>query len=62
MDLCLWGLNHEVPAAEVAPVLGLTVEQVERVYKDIRAKRRTTRAGHLPPLLVEPVFGETHTL
>ena len=57
MDLCLYGLNHEVPAAEIAPAVGLTAEQVERVYKDIRSKRRATRYLHAPPLLVEIVEG-----
>jgi NAD+ synthase len=53
MDLCLWAVEHDVPANEAAPVVDLTTEQVERVYRDIRAKRRTTRYLHLPPLLVE---------
>jgi NAD+ synthase len=55
MDLCLWGKNHAVPPADVAPALGLTAVQVERVYKDIDAKRRATRYGHAAPLLVHPV-------
>lgn len=55
MDLCLYGYNHEVPASTVAPVVGLTVEQVERVYKDIESKRRGTRYLHFPPILVEPI-------
>lgn len=55
MDLCLYGRNHDVPAADVAAAVGLTAEQVERVYKDIDQKRRTTRYLHLKPLLVEPV-------
>ena len=55
MDLCLYARNHEVPAAEVAPVVGLTAEQVERVFKDIDQKRRTTRYLHARPILVEPV-------
>lgn len=55
MDLCLYGRNHDVPAAEVAPAVGLTAEQVERVYKDIDQKRRTTAYLHRRPLLVEPV-------
>ncbi len=48
MDLCLYALNHDVPAAEAAPVLGLTAEQVERVYKDIHAKRRAAAYLHAP--------------
>jgi NAD+ synthase len=55
MDLCLYGKNHGVPAEEVAPVVGITPEQVGRVYADIDAKRRTTRYLHLSPLLVEDV-------
>ena len=51
MDLCLYALNHGIPAAEVAPVVELTPEQVERVFKDIETKRRATRYLHTPPLL-----------
>ena len=42
--------NHPVAAA-----IGLTAEQVERVYRDIDQKRRTTRYLHARPLLVEQV-------
>jgi len=55
MDLCLHAHNHGVPAADVAPAVELTVEQVERVYRDIEAKRRATRYLHASPLLIEPV-------
>jgi NAD+ synthase len=55
MDLCLWAHDHRVPPAEAAPVLGLSPEQLERVYRDIEAKRRTTRYLRAQPLLVEPV-------
>jgi NAD+ synthase len=51
MDLCLYALNQGIPAAEVAPLVELTPEQVERVFKDIEAKRRATRYLHTPPLL-----------
>ena len=51
MDLCLWAKNHAVPAAEVAPVVELSVEQVEWVFADIDKKRATTRYLHLPPQL-----------
>lgn len=59
MDLCLYGRNHGVPAADVAAAIGLTAEQVERVYRDIDQKRRTTSYLHARPQLVEPV-GEIH--
>jgi len=55
MDLCLLGHNEKIPAAQVAPVVGLTTEQVERVYRDIDVKRRTTLPLHLPALLMEDV-------
>ncbi|HEX7480101.1 MAG TPA: NAD(+) synthase [Polyangiales bacterium] len=55
MDLCLHARNHGVPAEQIATELGLLPAQVERVYKDIDAKRRATRYQHLSPLLVEPV-------
>ena len=51
MDLCLWGKNHGVAPAEVAPSVGLTAEQVERVYRDIDQKRTTTRYLGLAPQL-----------
>jgi len=55
MDLCLYGRNHGVAATEVAAAIGLSAEQVERVYRDIEQKRRTTSYLHRRPLLVEPV-------
>ena len=55
MDLCLYAHNNAVTAADVAPAVGLTAEQVERVFHDIEAKRRATRYLHSAPLQVEPV-------
>ncbi len=52
MDLALWALNHDVPAAELATALKISPEQAEWVYEDIRAKRRSTRYMHLPPQLL----------
>jgi NAD+ synthase len=60
MDLCLYGINHNISPADVAPAVELTVEQVERVYKDIESKRRGTKFLHLSPLLVEPVIEIKH--
>jgi NAD+ synthase len=53
MDLCLYGVNHGIPPAEVAAAAGLTVEQAGRAYRLIEAKRAATRHLHLAPLLVE---------
>ena len=55
MDLCLYGVNNNVPAKEVADVVGLTVEQVHRVFQDIQQKRKTTRYLHLQPQLVAKI-------
>lgn len=55
MDLCLWGLNHGVAAADVASATGLSASQVERAFEDIHAKRRATAYQHARPLLVESV-------
>jgi NAD+ synthase len=55
LDLCVYALDHGVGAADVAPAVGLTVEQVEEVYRDIAGKRRSTRYQHQPAMLVEQV-------
>jgi NAD+ synthase len=55
LDLCLWGKNHGVSPADVAPTVGLTADQVAWVYKDIDTKRATTRYLQLPPVLVGEV-------
>jgi NAD+ synthase len=57
MDLLLYALNKDVPAAEAGAPLGLSPEQVEWVYKDIQAKRRTTAYLHMPPVLIEKPDG-----
>jgi NAD+ synthase len=53
MDLCLYGLEKRIPAAEVARAAGLTPEQVAVVWQDIEAKRKATRYLHEPPLMIE---------
>jgi NAD+ synthase len=57
MDLCLYARNNGIPAETVAPTVGLTVDQVKRVFTDIDTKRSTTRYLHIPPILVENVPG-----
>ena len=57
MDLCLYAVNHGVPATRVADVLGLTTDQVERVFRDIGSKRRVARYLHAAPVLVEALEG-----
>ena len=55
MDVALWGHNHKIPAAELASYLGIGLSQAEFIYKDIDAKRTTTRYLHAKPVLVDPV-------
>ena len=55
MDLCLYGKNHGYSLEEVAEVLELLPEQIQRVYDDIDNKRNTTRYLHLHGLLVGDV-------
>jgi NAD+ synthase len=55
MDLCLYGKDHHVPCKDIGPSVGLTEAQVERVYRDIDAKRAAARYLHMEPLLVEEI-------
>lgn len=55
MDLCLYGKNHDYSVAEVAAVMELQPEQIQRVYDDIDNKRNTTRYLHQQGLLVGDV-------
>ncbi|MCC7329880.1 MAG: NAD(+) synthase [Gammaproteobacteria bacterium] len=55
MDLALWAHNHGCSPAQLAAALGIGEEQAAYVYRDIEAKRRTTRYLHLKPVLLEPL-------
>ena len=55
MDLCLFGKNNTMSPEEVARAADMPPDQVERVYKDIDAKRRATRYLHAKPLLVDRI-------
>jgi NAD+ synthase len=48
MDLCLYARENGVSAEELAPAVGLNAAQVERVFKDIEAKRRVAQYLHKP--------------
>jgi NAD+ synthase len=54
MDACLYARDHGIPATEVAAALSLEPAQVERVWKDIEAKRAVARYLHSPPLTLTP--------
>lgn len=53
MDPCWYALENDFPPEEVAKALGLTVEQVIRVNKDIEQKMRGTRYLRMPPVHVD---------
>jgi len=57
MDLCLYGKNHGIAAADMAPAVGLNEEQVSRVYTMIESRRKATHYLHASPVLVEEVEG-----
>ena len=42
MDLLWYAQEHDVPVPEVAQVMGLAEEQVQRVFSDLARKQRTT--------------------
>jgi len=50
LDLLWYALDHGVPAAEAAQVMGLAEEQVERAYADILRKGRTTEYLRMAPI------------
>ncbi len=59
MDIALSAFDAGQGAEETARELGMTAEQVERIYRDIAQKRATTRYLHQPPLFVEaPATGK----
>ncbi|MBW8015655.1 MAG: NAD(+) synthase [Planctomycetes bacterium] len=56
MDLCLFGKNNNIDMGEVAAAAELTIEQLERVYKDIDSKRKATKYLQRGPVLIQEVF------
>ncbi|HYD52310.1 MAG TPA: NAD(+) synthase [Gemmatimonadaceae bacterium] len=55
LDVVLHGKNTGRAIADVAAEAGLTVDQVERSYRDIDQKRVTTRYLHVTSQLIEKV-------
>jgi NAD+ synthase len=55
MDLCLYALNNGLPPASVSEAVGLSLEEVERVFADIETKRRATAYLQMAPRLVQAV-------
>ena len=58
MDWVLYGKDNGLTIAEVASEVGLEPDQVERVFRDIEAKRRVARYLHAAPVLLEEIGAE----
>jgi len=56
LDLCLYGKNNAIPPNELAPIAGISSEQVERAYRMIESKRKATHYLHAAAQLVEPII------
>jgi NAD+ synthase len=57
MDLLVWGHEHGVPAADLAPRAGLDAGGVEAAYWEIERRRAATAYLHAPAVLVDPTRG-----
>jgi NAD+ synthase len=55
MDLLLYAWHHEVPLEEVCRVMGLSEEQIRRIYRDFAQKSKTAKYLACPPLVLPPV-------
>ena len=51
MDLCLYGRDHAMTPTELAPMVELTVDQVNRAYSMIDRKRANARYLHMAPII-----------
>jgi NAD+ synthase len=52
MDLLWYAQEHQVPASEVARVMGLTETQVQRAFADFARKHRTTEYLRMAPISI----------
>lgn len=52
MDLALWALNNGVGPDVLGRAIGISTEQAEWVFEDIRKKRSTTAYLHASPVLI----------
>ena len=52
MDLCLFAYDRGLSSTEAAPAARLSPDQMDRVYRDITAKRRAAAYLHAPPAVV----------
>jgi NAD+ synthase len=55
LDLLLFAYRHGMPEADAGHALGMTADQVVRIYRDIEAKRRAAVRGLRDAVLVEDI-------
>jgi NAD+ synthase len=55
LDVCLYGLNHDLPIEQVAQAADMSVAQANQVYQEIKSKRRATATMHSPPLTAREI-------
>ena len=53
MDLALWSVDNNREPVQLAATLGITAQQAQYVYDDIRAKRRAAEYLHRRPVLLD---------
>jgi NAD+ synthase len=56
MDLSLYAFRHGIATDQAARGLGLSVDQMERVYADIRAKQAVAEYLHSAPLTIADIL------
>jgi NAD+ synthase len=54
MDLLVWARDHDVPADELAPRVGLDADAVAAAYWEIDRRRVATRYLHAPAIVIDP--------
>ena len=54
MDLLWYAQENDIPVEEVAREMGLTIEQIKRVFADFTRKQRTTEYLRMRPAILEP--------
>ena len=54
-DLSLYAVDHAVAPEDAAEAVGLTPDEMRRVYQSIRSRREAARYLHAQPVLVDDV-------
>ncbi len=60
LDVCLYGLNHDLPLEDVAEAADMSLKQVEQVYQEIQSKRRATAYMHAMPRTARDILEIHH--